>query len=139
MSRKQAQPSALTSTQCYCQSGHSFESCCQPVLTKDQYVETAEMLMRSRYTAFCLHNQTYLLETWHPSTRPKSIEFHTQQLWLGLKVVTTQGGGLEDAEGQVEFIARYKIQGKAYRLHECSEFLRQDQRWYYTQGRLFDH
>ena len=95
--------------------------------------------MRSRDTAFCLHNQTYLLETWHPSTRPKSIDFHTQQHWMGLKVVTTQGGDLEDSEGQVEFIARYKIHGKAHRLHECSEFLRQDQRWFYTQGRLFDH
>ena len=139
MSRKQAQFSALTSTQCYCQSGHSFESCCQLALTKNQYAETAEMLMRSRYTAFCLRDQTYLLDTRHPSTRPQSIEFPPQQLWLGLKVVTTQGGGLEDAEGQVEFVARYKIQGKAYRLHECSDFLRQDQRWYYTQGRLFDH
>ena len=139
MSRKQAQFPALTSTQCYCQSGHSFESCCQLALTKNQYAETAEMLMRSRYTAFCLRDQTYLLETWHPSTRPQSIEFPPQQLWLGLKVVTTQGGGVEDAEGQVEFVARYKIQGKAYRLHEYSDFLRQDQRWFYTQGRLFDH
>ena len=120
MSRKQAQPSALTSTQCYCQSGHSFESCCQPVLTKDQYAETAEMLMRSRYTAFCLHNQTYLLKTWHPSTRPKIIDFHIQQHWLGLKIVTTQYGKPGELQGMAEFVTRYNIDGSACQLHESS-------------------
>ena len=93
--------------------------------------------MRSRYTAFCLHNEAYLLRTWHPSTRPKRLEFDTKQHWLGLKLVTINNGKQDDTEGQVEFIARYKINGKAYRLHENSDFLWQDERWYYTQGTDF--
>lgn len=79
--------------------------------------------MRSRYSAFCLHNQSYLLNTWHPSTRPKSLDFETQQQWLGLKIVSTLEGKQGDCEGQVEFIARYKLNGKAYRVHEDSRFV----------------
>ena len=93
--------------------------------------------MRSRYTAFCLHHQAYLLQTWHPNTRPKSIDFDAKQQWLGLRVVARHAGNPKDLEGQVEFVARYKIHGKAYRLHEKSDFLWQDERWYYTQGTLF--
>ena len=94
--------------------------------------------MRSRYTAFCLHNQDYLLKTWHPSTRPKDVDFEVEQQWLGLKIVTKNDGGQEDFQGQVEFIARYKIHGRAYQIRENSDFLWQDGHWYYTQGTFFD-
>lgn len=94
--------------------------------------------MRSRYTAFCLHNRNYLLQTWHPSSRPKNLEFEGQQQWLGLKIIATHAGTQNDTQGQVEFLARYKFNGRAYRLHENSDFLWQDDRWYYTQGTQFE-
>lgn len=123
-------------TDCYCHSGVSFEVCCYPVLSGNYPAKTAVELMRSRYTAFYLHNLNHLLQTWHPSTRPENIEFESLQQWLGLKIVTTHDGNQGDSQGQVEFIARYKIHGQAYRLHENSDFVWQDDRWYYTQGTL---
>jgi SEC-C motif-containing protein len=89
--------------------------------------------MRSRYTAFVTHNESYLLATWHSSTRPASITFEPQQKWLGLKIVEAKATGAETAE--VEFIARYRIGGgSAARLHERSRFVKEGGRWYYVDG-----
>jgi SEC-C motif-containing protein len=126
------------STQCYCKSGLNFSQCCQTIINGTAAAKTAEALMRSRYTAFCLHYEDYLLQTWHPSTRPKDIAFEAQQQWLGLNIINHQAGGISDQQGQVEFIARYKINGRAYRLHENSDFVCENGRWYYTHGTLFD-
>lgn len=91
--------------------------------------------MRSRYAAFTLGLEKYLLETWHPSTRPASIDFLPQQKWLGLKVVEHKPLGERAAE--VEFIARYRIGGgSAARLHERSRFRREDNHWFYVDGDL---
>jgi SEC-C motif-containing protein len=136
LTKKKATTAIEKNTQCYCKSAVNFKLCCEPVINGTHPAKTAEGLMRSRYTAFCIHDQHYLLQTWHPSTRPESLEFEPQQQWLGLKIVTTHDGNQGHAKGQVEFIARYKIQGRAYRLHEISDFLWQDERWYYTQGKL---
>ena len=137
MSKIKASTAKLNTTHCYCKSGVSFELCCGPALSGTHPAKTAEALMRSRYAAFCLQNQDYLLKTWHPSTRPKDVDFEAKQQWLGLKIVTKSDGAQEDSQGKVEFIARYKIHGRAYRIHENSDFLRQDGHWYYTQGTLF--
>ena len=92
--------------------------------------------MRSRYVAFVVCNQTYLLATWHTGTRPASISFDDKQKWLGLKVVAATVTGAETAE--VEFIARYRIGGgSAARLHERSRFVREDGRWFYVDGDMF--
>jgi len=91
--------------------------------------------MRSRYSAFALKNETYLLATWHASARPRSIEFNSQQRWLGLKIVKAQDTGANTAE--VEFIARFRIGGaSAARLHERSRFAKEDCRWFYVDGDL---
>lgn len=90
---------------------------------------TAEALMRSRYSAFVLGLGPYLLDTWHPSTRPPTIEFEPGLRWLGLEVKRTQAEG--DARAIVEFVARSKLGGRAHRLHETSRFVREDGRWYY--------
>jgi SEC-C motif-containing protein len=89
--------------------------------------------MRSRYTAFVIRNESYLLATWHVSARPAAIEFNAQQKWLGLKIVEAKATGADTAE--VEFIARYRIGGgSAARLHERSRFVKEGGRWYYLDG-----
>ena len=95
--------------------------------------------MRSRYTAYVLANVPYLLSTWHPSTRPANLSLQESQpdQWLGLKVLHSEGGP-DAQEGQVEFVARYKVKGKAGRLHEISDFLQEDGRWYYVKGILLE-
>lgn len=91
--------------------------------------------MRSRYSAFVLCNEPYLLATWHASTRPKSVAFNRNQKWLGLKIVDARTTSVTTA--QVEFVARYRIGGgPAARLHERSRFAREGERWFYVDGDL---
>ena len=89
--------------------------------------------MRSRYVAFVLMNEPYLLATWHARTRPGSVSFERGTKWLGLKIVAACMTGTDTAE--VEFIARYRVGGgSATRIHECSRFVREDGRWLYVDG-----
>lgn len=100
----------------------------------------AESLMRSRYTAFVLQRADYLLATWHPSTRPASLDFETGVKWLGLDVRSRSVLDADHAE--VEFVARQRNSaGVATRLHERSRFVRLEDdalqnRWYYLDGDL---
>ena len=87
--------------------------------------------MRSRYSAYVLGLQDYLLDTWHPSTRPAGLEEPPPGLrWLGLDVRGCTQDGADRAT--VEFIARSKLGGRAHRLHETSRFERVDNRWLYV-------
>ncbi len=95
----------------------------------------AAALMRSRYTAYVLALDDYLLATWHPTTRPASMESSDAGLrWLGLDV---RAHTVIDADhATVEFVARSKVGGRAHRLHEVSRFVREGGRWYYVDGDL---
>ncbi len=90
--------------------------------------------MRSRYVAFVRHDTDYLLATWHPARRPKALDLGTEQRWLGLRIKRIEGGTPCDSEGVVEFVARYKIQGRGYRLHEVSRFVQLNEQWVYVDG-----
>ena len=118
---------------CHCGSGREFSLCCGPLLSGESRALTAEQLMRSRYSAFVLCDEAYLVKTWHPDTRPAEIETTGVQ-WLGLKVVRVEDGGAGDDRGTVEFVARYKVGGRGHRLHEVSRFARVDGQWYYVDG-----
>lgn len=88
--------------------------------------------MRSRYSAYVLKLEPYLLATWHPDTCPASIGLAGDTTrWLGLDVKRHAADG---DHAVVEFIARYKAGGKAYRLHETSRFVREGGRWLYIDG-----
>mgnify|MGYP001765077937 CR=1 FL=1 len=98
--------------------------------------ETAEQLMRSRYSAYVLGLGDYLAATWHPETRPPSIDIDRADAkatrWLGLDVKRHRPDG---DRASVEFVARYRVGGgSAQRLHEISRFERIDGRWYYRDG-----
>jgi len=90
--------------------------------------------MRSRYTAYSLGRGDYLRTTWHPMTRPQDLGLEQPVKWIGLKILQTWNGSPDDVEGKVEFVARYKIGGRAHRLHEISRFERRDGRWLYVDG-----
>jgi SEC-C motif-containing protein len=95
---------------------------------------TAEQLMRSRYSAYVVGDESYLLASWHPDTRPSRVRLNPTQHWLGLSIRNTRGGGVKETVGTVEFVARYKIHGSGHRLHENSRFEKLDDRWYYRDG-----
>ena len=94
----------------------------------------APSLMRSRYTAFTLQDRDYLLATWHERTRPATLEFDAGAKWLGLDV--RHARGIDDTHAEVEFVARYRVGGRAVRLHERSRFVREGGRWYYVDGEM---
>ena len=95
----------------------------------------AESLMRSRYSAFVRQREAYLLATWHASTRPAELNLEEGVKWLGLEVRSHQM--TSDTTAQVEFVARYRVGGRAVRLHEHSRFVCEEGRWYYVDGDLF--
>ena len=89
--------------------------------------------MRSRYCAFVLRNEQYLLATWHPSRRPVSVPFAGNVKWLGLRIVDARVTG--DASAEVEFVARSRASNAAaVRLHERSRFVLEGGRWFYLDG-----
>jgi SEC-C motif-containing protein len=119
---------------CPCGLPHSYEECCGRYTIGNLPAPTAEALMRSRYSAYTLAQEPYLLATWHPSTRPAALDLNTgpRPKWLGLQVKRHQQ--TDDSHAEVEFIARYKIGSRAYRLHETSRFVREEGQWYYLDG-----
>lgn len=126
-------------TDCPCDSGLKYADCCEPYICGAQQPATAEALMRSRYSAYVNENTAYLLDTWHISTRPAGLNAQDSRpdTWLGLKVLGTTAGLQADSEGEVEFVARYKLNGKAYRLHEKSRFVKENGAWFYLDGEVF--
>ena len=115
----------------------AYADCCGRFVDhfNDAPAPDAEYLMRSRYSAFALERADYLLATWHSSTRPASLDFDAGAKWLGLEVREHKTTGADTAE--VEFVARYRLDGRAVRLHERSRFVREDVRWFYTSGDPF--
>ena len=121
---------------CPCGSGRAYADCCGP-WHGGAPAPDALSLMRSRYSAFVLCNERYLLETWHPDTRPDSVPFSANQKWLGLSIVDTRVTG--EASAEVEFIARSRVSNaSAVRLHERSRFVREAGRWFYVDGALVE-
>jgi len=122
---------------CWCDSGKRAADCCEPIIRGERPALSAEALMRSRYSAFVTRDAAYLRKSWHPATCPASIEFDPEQRWLGLKVTHTSLGGPDDSDGEVAFVARYKIAGKGHRLEENSSFTRLGGQWLYV-GRVLE-
>jgi SEC-C motif domain protein len=125
-----------TSKPCPCDSGRNYAGCCAP-LHAGEPAPSAEALMRSRYSAYVMRLSDYLLDSWHPTTRPESMAFDRADTtrWLGLEVK----GHAEIAAdmASVEFVARWREGGhRAQRLHEISRFERVKGRWLYVNGEI---
>ena len=122
---------------CPCGSGAPYPRCCGRWHAGERALQApdAGQLMRSRYSAYVLGLREYLLQTWHPSTRPPALDANPAGLrWLGLEIRRRRVVDADHAE--VEFIARSKLGGRAQRLHEASRFVREGGRWYYLDGEL---
>ncbi len=113
--------------------GVPYAACCGRWLERSAAAPDAESLMRSRYTAFVLERQDYLLASWHASTRPATVDFEPDAKWLGLEV--RRHVRLDEAHAEVEFVARVRhAQGAATRLHELSRFVCENGCWFYVDG-----
>ena len=109
----------------------AYEACCGPIHAGEAAPD-AERLMRSRYSAFVRGDVPYLLATWHSSTRPPTLELEAGARWLGLEVRAHQR--LDDDHAEVEFVARWRVAGRAVRQHERSRFVREAGQWLYVDG-----
>ena len=126
---------SVTDPPCPCGTGRTYVKCCGRYISAGEIPERPEHLMRSRYTAFVRGDVSYLLATWHASTRPALLEPEDGVKWLGLKVLRAPQVGTDDRDAVVEFVARYRIGGNpARRMHETSRFVREHGRWYYVDG-----
>ncbi|MFI5507086.1 YchJ family protein [Mycobacterium sp. NPDC051804] len=135
-------PTAL----CPCGSAQPFGRCCLPLHLGDRQAETAEQLMRSRYSAYAVQNLDYVWQTWHPRTRPSELTPETGLTWTGLEIVDTVAGRPGDDSGEVEFRAHYRHNRRSGQsapvvaggtLHERSRFAVRARRWLYVDGELF--
>lgn len=90
--------------------------------------------MRSRYTAFAVQDDAYLHRSWHPSTRPRTIEFDEGLDWRRLLILDRVAGGPFDREGIVEFEAFWRQGDQRGSMRERSRFIREDRQWFYLDG-----
>lgn len=136
--------------ECPCCSGAPFGACCAPIL-QGGAASSALALMRSRYTAFVLADEDHLVRSWHPRTRPAPPYADPSLDWCGLQILEVEGGGEDDAEGLVEFIASWRSPassgarptgsrggaggiGGVESMRERSRFTRRAGRWVYVDG-----
>jgi len=134
-----------TVKKCPCGSGRLYAECCEPLISGRLNAQTAEALMRSRYTAYAEHAIDYIINTCvhkgkddidYKSTR----EWSEQSVWLGLKILSLEKGGIAETEGIVEFEANYERDGFRDIHHEKAKFKRENSNpagnWLYEEGHI---
>jgi len=117
---------------CPCGSKKRATECCLLLIKDHEHAVDAEQLMRSRYTAYTLGEDGYILDTWHSSTRPGALDQDNSVSWTGLKVLKASREINNTA--YVEFVASFEDAGKEGKMHERSRFLLENGCWYYVDG-----
>ncbi|WP_256842264.1 YchJ family protein [Ornithinimicrobium cryptoxanthini] len=119
---------------CPCGTGEAYAACCGPLHRQERLAETAEELMRSRYSAYARGEFDHVFRTWHPRTRPADVTADAHLVWQGLEVLGTSAGGPDDDTGEVEFRASYQLGKQRGTMRERSRFTRRGARWVYLDG-----
>nr|WP_319484140.1 YchJ family protein [uncultured Cohaesibacter sp.] len=124
---------------CPCGSGKAYADCCAPYHQDRVLPQSAEALMRSRYSAFALQKIDYLKNTLWPKYQPgfdhfSTARWATENHWVGLKVLATEEGEAGDRQGTVLFEARYLAGGRLNTHRELSLFRKKSGRWYYVEA-----
>ncbi|HAH22389.1 MAG TPA: Sec-C motif domain protein [Prolixibacteraceae bacterium] len=124
---------------CPCGSNRNFNDCCELIINSKREAITCQELMRSRYIAFTMANVEYLMRSHHSTTRPikeqQRIKKWAQSVqWLGLVILNSEKGEVDDTIGYVEFRALYLEDGQMQEIHERSLFKRENHQWVYVSG-----
>ncbi|GGO66826.1 YchJ family protein [Nonomuraea cavernae] len=117
---------------CPCGLPAPYSGCCGRLHRGEGAATTAEQLMRSRFSAFGVGDEAYLLRTWHPDVRPPRVGFDKGLRWVSLEILETTGGTVFHGEGTVRFRAHFVERGRPGQLEEHSRFVRLDGRWVYA-------
>ncbi|MGO3146420.1 MAG: YchJ family protein [Leucobacter sp.] len=118
---------------CPCGLGNPYPECCGR-FHEGAVAPTATQLMRSRYSAFAMRRDDYLLRTWHVSTRPTTLELDPEIRWLRLLIDESSTGGPFDETGTVTFTAIGRGPDGRFEQHERSRFVRESGQWFYVDG-----
>ena len=126
-------------TSCPCGSTKNYNDCCEPIIKGTQPTETAEQLMRARYSAYTKTEMDFVFNSTDPANREGYDHDGTKAWaenseWLGLEIIGTVRGGADDSNGEVEFIARFKENGTLREHHENALFKRKEGVWYFSDG-----
>ncbi|WP_405016117.1 YchJ family metal-binding protein [Kitasatospora sp. NBC_00070] len=129
--RTKPSPRPTATTACPCGLPAAYRECCGRLHRGELAATTAEQLMRSRYSAFVVGDEAYLLRTWAAATRPPSVDFDLELRWQRLEVLASTEGGAFHTEGTVTFRAHFVHQGEEGVMSERSGFVREDGAWVY--------
>lgn len=127
---------------CPCGSSQTYGDCCQPIITGSQPATTCEQLMRARYAAYVHAEMDFLFASTHPDHRngydhQGTKEWAETSEWMGLEIIGTSKGNVDDSIGEVEFIARFKEKDSTPREHhEAAQFKKKDGTWFFTDGSM---
>ncbi len=126
---------------CPCGSANDYAACCEPIIAGKKQAETAEQLMRARYTAHVKVEIDFLYDSTHPDHREGydhkgTRSWAEQSEWYGLEILGTTQGGPKDKQGEVEFLARFRDKEGLRSHHECGKFERKGKRWLFTEGSM---
>jgi SEC-C motif domain protein len=127
---------------CPCTSGKQYDDCCQPFLSGKARPESAEALMRSRYSAYAMGEIEYLLKTIPLIDRKHfdmraAKEWSQQSEWTGLEILSTK----ESANGTkatIEFKAKFKVNDEEHVHAERAYFEKTQGRWFFLDGKLLE-
>jgi len=127
---------------CPCQSELKYAECCEPFHLGKKNPDSAEKLMRSRYSAFALSLPDYIVETTHPDHRDKGLltsvtHWMSQTVWQGLEVLGSDESKDNDAVGTVEFVAHYTEAERTLKHHEMSKFRLVEDKWLFCDGEVY--
>ena len=128
--------------ECYCGTKKDFKECCGPYIEGKKPTPTAEATMRACYSAYSCGKVEYIKTTQHPKGREDFDEKSTREwaedsTWLGLQILDTKNGGVQDQAGIVEFKAIYRHKNIKHTHHERSTFQKEDGVWYFVDGKVF--
>ena len=126
---------------CPCGSELALSACCGPIVSGELLAPTAEALMRSRYTAYALGDMAHLKRSldprWHASfDEPGAKEWSEKATWKGLTVLAAKAGSETDDEGEVEFVARFEMDGEEQQMRERARFRKKNGEWRYLDGKV---
>lgn len=129
---------------CPCGLDSPYTDCCGRLIRGSGYADTAEDLMRARYTAFVMKEWKFLFNTLCAEERAgKKAEDFEEGLgpvtWNRLEVHGARRGGQDDDTGTVEFVAHFTDGDAEKSLHETASFFKEKGRWVYSEAKSKSH
>ncbi len=134
----------IKSTNCPCGSENAYANCCEPLIKGKSKAETAEKLLRARYSAFAKSEIKFILDSHHSRTKGEIKETEVKDWsegsnWLGLKIIKQEGGQAADETGKIVFQAQFaekKTPEKIQDHFELSDFEKENGEWKFVDAQL---